>query len=350
MKTPRHAVVEADLRNITALDLPWTDLEGKTVLVTGANGFLPAYLVESLLFLNETRFRKPIQVIALARNRERAEARFACYAGRPDLSFLVQDVSASLPQDLRADVILHAASQASPKYFSTDPVGTLNSNVLGTHQLLTLAKRTDARAFLFFSSSEIYGTMPPDHGPIREDHIGCVDPVQLRSSYAESKRLGETMCIAWHNQFGVPATIARIFHTYGPGMSLDDGRAFADFVADIVLDRPLRLTTRGTAVRTFTYLADTVGGLFTMLLRGQPGQAYNVGNEAAETTILGLAQTLSGLFPEKALPVTVPAADVHSGTVAVSRFCPDSGKLRALGWRPETSITEGFLRTIRSFS
>ena len=121
----------------------------------------------------------------------------------------------------------------------------------------------------------------------------------FRSCYAEGKRLGETMCASWWHQHRVAAMIARPFHTYGPGMRLDDGRVFADFVADVLARRPIRMASDGSARRAFCYVADAVAGFFAVLLMGEPGQAYNVGNERGETSIRDLAQLLVGMFPAR---------------------------------------------------
>ncbi|MBI3891533.1 MAG: NAD-dependent epimerase/dehydratase family protein, partial [Candidatus Wallbacteria bacterium] len=246
-------------------------------MVTGANGFLPAYMVETLLYLNETH-AAGIRVLALVRDTARAAARFAAYAGRDDLRFQTQDLGLPLPPALSADVIIHAASQASPKFYDPDPVGTLKPNVIGTANLLDLARDCSAGHFLFFSSGEVYGQPAEPAGLIGETARGYVDPTAVRSCYAESKRMAETMCVAWHHQFGVPVRIVRPFHTYGPGMRLDDGRVFADFVADIVQGRDILLQSDGSALRAFCYLADATVGFFTVLLKGKVAEAYNIGN------------------------------------------------------------------------
>ncbi len=347
----RHAIIEEDLQRIASEGLPWAQFAGKTVLVTGASGMLPAYLVEALLFLNEMRPGQHTHVLALVRDGARAQSRFRHYQSRTDLSFVVQDICAPLGISQHVDFIVHAASQASPRYFGKDPVGTLLPNVLGTQQLLNLARDHRVQGFLFFSSGEVYGQVDDAHPLIAERGYGYLDPTALRSCYAESKRMGETMCIAWAAQYGVPVRIARPFHTYGPGLRLDDGRVFADFVSDIISNRDIRLKSDGRAVRSFCYLADATAGFLTVLLRGQDAEAYNVGNEEATISMLDLANTLVGLFPEKRLRVLRETGRVAPGYLAspFSRNCPDTSKLRSLGWAPRTSIPEGFRRTIGSF-
>jgi UDP-glucuronate decarboxylase len=332
--------------------LPWNEFEGKTVLISGANGFLPAYMVETLLYLNETRHHTPTKVIGLVRNIDKAKARFAAYQNRSDLQFLVQDVCDPVKIDLPMDYIIHAASQASPKYYGIDPVGTLSANVLGTFNLLNLAKEKKVKGFLFFSSGEVYGQVPSSDKPIGETDFGVLDPAAVRSCYGESKRMGETMCVAWAHQFSIPTKMVRPVHTYGPGMSFDDGRVFADFVANVVQNQNIVMKSDGRAIRAFCYLADATKAYFTVLLRGKIGEAYNVGNANAELSVLELAEMLVKLFPEKNLQVVrqIPLVDAHGYLPSsVIHNTINMDKINQLGWIADTSPLVGFERTVRSY-
>ncbi|MBI4063357.1 MAG: NAD-dependent epimerase/dehydratase family protein [Elusimicrobia bacterium] len=342
-------IIQEDIAFIAAAPLAWEKLEGKTILISGANGMIPAYLVETILHLNDHRFTKKARVLGLVRNKEKALQRFGHHAGRSDLALVVQDViePARVSGDLH--YIIHAASQASPKFYGQDPIGTFSANVFGTKNMLDLALQKQVKGFLFCSSSEVYGQVQ-DSGAIKETAYGYVDPANVRSCYAEGKRAGETLCFCWHHQHGVDIRIVRPFHTYGPGMSLDDGRVYADFIADIVNNRDIAMKSDGLAVRAFCYVADAAVGFFTVLLEGQGGQAYNVGNAEGNISILDLAQLLVSLFPEKNLRVKrMPAPRQGYLQSPVARCSPDTAKIGALGWEPKYSIEEGFTRTIRSF-
>lgn len=348
MKT--HPIIEQDMGLIAAQPLPWSNLAGKVVLITGASGFLPAYMVELILWLNENINKEnPTKIIGLVRNRQKAIERFAAHQNRGDLTLKVQDVCDPLEVEGGVDFVIHAASQASPKYYGTDPVGTLSANIFGTHQLLEFARLKNCQKFMFFSSGEVYGAAP--EGFTRENDYGYLDPLDVRSCYAESKRMGENMAVCWQHQFGVPVVIVRPFHTYGPGMDLFDGRVFADFVSDIVAGRNIVMKSEGTAVRAFCYLADAIAGFFTVLFKGISGQAYNIGNSNGETSIFDLAELLASLFPERRLKVekfTQLNGNAYL-TSPVNRICPDISKAIDLGWMPTISLTEGFTKTIRSF-
>lgn len=347
----RNPIIDEDLRFITTTPLPWRRFEGKNILVSGASGFLPAYMVEALLYLNETQLKKKLKVYALVRDLKKAKKRFHHYRKRPDLIFVVQDVCKPLHINKAIHYVIHAASHSSPKYYGKDPTGTIAANTIGTHNLLELARVKKSEGFLFFSSGEVYGDLPARSMPITENVYGYLDPIALRSCYAEGKRAGETMCVCWFHHYGVPVKIVRPFHTYGPGMALDDGRVYADFISDILHNQNIVIKSRGSAKRTFCYLADATIGFFTILLKGKNGDAYNVADKDGEISVRDLARMLIKLFPEKKLAIKFNV-NLKQGSYIksrVQRAHPETSKIQSLGWAPRYSLEDGFKRTIRSF-
>ncbi|MFO0807414.1 MAG: NAD-dependent epimerase/dehydratase family protein [Gemmataceae bacterium] len=345
----RHPIDE-DIGRIIAADRRGTSYGTELFLVTGrrASPSSTAYMVETLAGTGTTSVRRTF-VIGLVRNRAKAETSPRASCARSALP--EQDVSQPPPTN-RSDVNVHAASLCQPEVLRPgDPVGTMTANVLGMHHLLESARRDGAR-FLYFSSGEVYGTVPPEAVPIKETTFGQLDPADVRSCYGESKRAAETFCVSFARQYGVSTVIVRPFHTYGPGFALDDGRVFADFVADVVAGRDIVLQSEGLARRAFCYLADATIGFFTALLKGVPGTPYNVGDEGGELSIRELAELIVGLFPEKGLKVVRAASqDRPVGYLesSIPRNAPDTSRLRALGWRSTTSVADGFRRTIRSY-
>jgi len=345
-----NQVIDEDIKNIVKFDLPWDRFEGQSILVTGANGFLPAYMIKTLMHLNDENNLR-INIIGLVRNELKAFSQFKNHKNRKDLKFIKRDICDPLSINDDINYIIHAASQASPKYYGKDPVGTLCANTIGTYNLLNLARSKNIESFLFFSSGEIYGQVADPSKPINELYYGYLDPLDVRSCYAESKRIGETMCVSWSHQYGIPIKIVRPFHTYGPGMDLNDGRVFADFVANIVNGSNILLNSDGSAIRSFCYLTDATQGFFTVILKGLNGHAYNVGNSEAEISILDLAKLLVKLYPEKQLEIEFEMNKYDEGYIKsrTSRYCPDISKIEKLGWRPTTCLEEGFRRTIASY-
>jgi len=345
----RNSIIESDLKYIVDEKLAWELFENKTILVSGASGFLPAYMVETLLYLNETR-QFNIKVIGLVRNLEKARTRFSYYNGDKNLQLISQNVCDKIEIDEDIDYIVHAASQATPKYFQADPVGTLSPNVIGTANLLNLAVEKKVECFLFFSTSGVHGYVDESNYPIKEDCYGYLDPTNLASCYLESKRMGENMCVAWMHQYGVPVKIVRPATTYGPGLKLDDGRSFADFISNIVNYQDIEIFSDGKALRNFCYLADATLGFFTVMLKGKAGEAYNIATDH-EISIIDLAKLLvENVFPERNLKVVIKK-DVLKNYLRVnfSRTAVDITKVKALGWKFSFPIEEGFKRTVESY-
>ena len=343
-----NKIIKEDVTRIISEFADWERFRDKTILISGANGFLPAYFVETFLSLDPGMNTR---VIGLVRNRAKAEARFKHWLGDERFTILVQDVSQPFEIGEQLDFIIHAASQASPKYFGSDPVGTLNANVLGTINLIKLAYEYNSESFLFFSSGEVYGEVKQEDIPIKETGYGYLDCTKVRACYGESKRMGENICVSYEAQYGVNAKIVRPFHTYGPGMALDDGRVFADFVANIINKQDIVMKSDGSAKRAFCYLADAILGFLTVLIKGESGQAYNVGNPDQEYSILELANIMVGLYPELGLRLLRdnPITDSNYLKSPLSRNSPAIDKIKTLGWSPSVTVQDGFRRTIESF-
>lgn len=346
-----NPIIQSDLERIISTNLPWDDLQNKTVLITGGGGFLASYLIKSLLnigWINNLN----IKIICVARNNQSVKKRLLAHLASTNLLVIQHDISLPLPKDFpNADIIIHSASQASPKYYGIDPIGTLLANSTGTMYMLEHAVRSKAEKFLFFSSSEVYGIPTESTKLIDEKSFGYINPMNLRSCYAESKRLGETMCVAWAHQHKLHTSVVRPFHTYGPGMALDDGRVFADFVANVVAKRDIVLKSDGLAMRPFCYIADATIGFLTVLLTGGKAEAYNIANPETEISIKDLAIIVAGLFPERGIKIRfeVPISSDSYLKSPISRSYPTIDKIKSLGWSPTTGLQDGFRRTIQSY-
>jgi UDP-glucuronate decarboxylase len=341
-------ILDEDAASVLRAPLPWEELKEATVLVTGAGGFLASSLVEALLAMRHVHGFGPRCIFGLVRNAASARRRYSDHRDRDDLQLIEGDVgdpALSLPA---VDIIVHAASPATPRVYLVDPVGVIDANLRGMRAMLALARR-DGAQLLFVSSGEVYGQTATV--PTGETDYGYLDLETVRSCYGEAKRAAEVMGVAWAHQYGLHVGIVRPFHTYGPGVALDDGRVFADFVADVVAGRDIVMRSEGTAVRAFCYVSDAVEGFFTVLHKGRSGMAYNIGNETAALSISALADLLAGLYPEKGLSVRRELASrgMDYAPSPIDRNIPSIDRARALGWEPSIGPEEGFARMVRSY-
>jgi len=341
-----NLLVDEDLNFIINHDLPWEKLYNSTVLITGASGFLASYLVETLLHLNDKK-NININIIALARNKEKISTRFQRYRNRSDLKFLIQDVCDPLKlKKEKIDVIIHAASNASPEFYDLDPVGTLSANILGTRNLLELAKKNNVKNFLFFSSGGVYGKIENKKLPVTEIDYGYLDPLEKGSCYGESKRMAETMCVSWARQFKIPIKIVRPGYVYGPGFNLNDKRVFPMFIMNIIKNKDLAVHTN-QATRPFCYIADATAAFFTVLLKAKNCEAYNV-SAGEERSILELAELLMNMEKQTKSKI-IKTFDDKETKSSVIRSAFSIEKIRSLGWTPKTSFEEGVDRTLQFY-
>ena len=333
-----NRVLEDDLKTIIAENLSWEKLKNKTVMITGASGMVGSYMLYVLLMLNDEKHYGS-KVDAVMRNvKKRPEE----VRNREDVNVVVADVTKDIPDVGDIDYIIHAASPASPLIMQNQPVETIAANTIGTFKTLELAKEKNAEGYLFISSRE------PDEGQefFYENTYGFVDQLNPRSCYSEGKKAAETMCVCFHEEYGLNTKIARLAHTYGPGMSIYDGRVQADFLKNVYHNEDIVLKSEGTAVRTYTYIADAIAGMYRILLDSED-IVYNIGNEAGKVSIRDLAEILVSIYPERGLKLVfdIPEGGTK-GTAPYTLGILSSEKLRKLGWNPKYSVKDGFKRTL----
>ena len=354
-----EALVRADLDDICRrLDDEFAVMSGKKLFITGAAGFLGYYLVQSVLHWNATHpDSAPIRLIAGDNYIRGVPGWLTGLHGDPTLTLLRHDVTEPLPDDTgNLDFIIHAASIASPIYYRLHPIETMDANVNGLRLLLDRCLRQKDKGhpvsgFLFFSTSEIYGDPTPDNIPTPETYRGNVSCTGPRACYDESKRYGETLCVNFARQHDMPVACARPFNNYGPGLKITDRRVIPDFARDLFAGKDLVLLSDGSPTRTFCYVADAVVGYYKILVRGRAGEAYNIGNEKPEISMLTLADMLTeaarDLFGYAGKVVRKESSDKDYLTDNPQRRCPVIAKARAeLGFEPIVPIEDGLRRTL----
>lgn len=229
-----HHVVQEDIDRILKEPIAWETLKGKKVLISGVNGLIATYLVRTMLVLNDTK-NYGIQIYGIARNELKTRDKWKEVLERDDFHLVIQDVTKPVELSDEIDIIIHAASQTGPNQFVADPVGTAMGNVLGAYQLLEYGRTRGTKKFLLLSTREIYGKGSLDF--VTEADYGSVDPTSVRSCYPEGKRMAENLCACYKSQYGIDCKIARIAHTYGPGMLLSDGRVVGDFLGNVKTEK-----------------------------------------------------------------------------------------------------------------
>lgn len=343
-----NPIAQEDLSKIYNVDLDWNTFNNKTILVTGATGMLATIISYFLLYLKDEK-GIDLKLLALCRTKAKAEKTFKEFLDKPYFDLLLQDVCEPIQYDGGIDYIFHLAGNASPHFINTDPVGIVKSNMIGTFNVLELAKEKHTEKVIFASTREVYGKNEKEDS-LTESSFGTIDPMENRSCYPESKRAAETIFRSYFLQYGVNFNALRIAHSYGPGMNLhSDGRVMADLMGNVVDGKDIELKSTGEALRAFCYITDAVTGIFYATLKGEPGEAYNLANEKEEISIRDLAQMLVSLRKDKDLKVVFNIPDTNIGYCNYKRVGLNTNKLEKLGWQPNVSLKEGCQRTFQSF-
>ncbi len=331
---------------------------GKRLLITGGAGFLGYYLVQAPLAWNErVEPGRRIQVTVFDNYVRGVPDWLQALEGTPGLELRRHDVRDPLPDDMGAyQYVVHAAGIASPIYYRQHPIETMDANINGLRALLDYAvaragQEEPVEGFLFFSSSEIYGDPAPDAIPTPETYRGNVSCTGPRACYDESKRYGETLCVNFARQFGLPISTARPFNNYGPGLKITDRRVIPDFARNILRGEDIVMLSDGAATRTFCYVADSVSGYIKVLVRGRPGEAYNIGVETPEISMSELAERMATIGRERlgyeGRVVHRRSSDPDYLVDNPNRRCPVIEKARAdLGYEPRVTLEEGLLRSL----
>lgn len=350
-KVTAKDIVNEDLENIIkGLGKDAYKLEGKTLLISGGSGFLGSYINQTINLLNQKFLKRKCRVISVDNYITGSERKnFLGEINDNKFEFIQHDIRLPLNIKGKVDYIIHAAGLASPFYYQRYPLETIESAILGAKNLLELSRLKRVKSFLFFSSSEIYGDPDPKYVPTPETYAGHVSSVGPRACYDESKRLGETLCLVYHQQFGVPVKIVRPFNIYGPGMKLNDYRVIPTFLAKALKGESLPVHDRGKQTRTFCYVTDAIIGFFKVLLSDKNGEIYNIGNDKPEITIYDLAQKIAEVAPHQvtikkiSYPPAYPAGEPQ-------RRCPDLTKAKNyLNYQPRVSLEDGLRRSLQWF-
>lgn len=319
------------------LDL--SSIAGNTLFITGATGLIGKNLINTLVARNK-ELANPIKIIALVRSLDRAKQ--ILKDSFNDIECVVGDVSKPIVVLEKIDYIIHMASQTSSKAFVDHPVETIDTAIMGTKNILELAKVKQVKKLVYLSTMEVYGSPSTDE-KIAESHETNLDTMMLRSSYPESKRLCENMCVAYMKEFGIPVNVIRLTQTFGVGVDYNDGRVFAEFARCVIEKRDIVLHTKGETKRNYLYTQDAVNAILTILIKGKNGQAYNAANEDTYCSIYEMAELVAKVCANNEIGVKVELADESKfGFAPTLKMNLDTSELRALGWNARVGLKDMF--------
>ena len=345
MKLYQNELYIEDINAVAALKLPWEKLNGKSLMLSGATGLIGSFLIDVIMKKNRTD-GLGCKIYALGRNRDKAAARFPEYMENPYFAFIPYDVKESFTRDDLGtiDYILHLASNTHPMQYSTDPIGTITTNIIGLQNMLDFAVAHNVTRFAFASSNEIYGENRGDVELFDEGYCGYINCNTMRAGYPESKRCGEALCQAYISQKGLDVVIPRFTRSYGPTMLMSDTKAISQFIKKGIAGEDIILKSAGTQYYSYTYVADAVGGLLTILLCGKCGEAYNIAEEHSDIMLKDLAAIIAGINGKKVV-FEIPDAVEAAGYSTATKARLNGEKLAELGWKPLYNIQQGLERT-----
>lgn len=318
-------------------------LMDSSILVAGAAGLIGSYIVDILLEYNRLHSGN-ITIYAMDRSAERLAARFGDVK-TDKLIYIEHDINQTLDLDCTTDFIIHAASNAFPAAFNSDPVGTIMSNILGTKLLLDYASSHGCRKFLYISSGEVYGQGDLSLEAFEESYSGYVDPCQARSCYPSSKRTAETLCVSYAKQFGLDTVCVRPCHTYGPNATAADNRANVQFINSAMNGEDIVLNSAGTQLRSYCYIADTACAIVSVLTSGTTGEAYNIAYSKSRVTIAQFAGIVASQTGRR-LIFADPDAVALAERTPIAKQVLNAEKLEATGWQGHYTAEDGIAHTL----
>lgn len=332
--------------------IDWAALEGRRVMITGVTGLVGSHCARFLMERNRA-CGCGITVVAPVRSLERAAEALAGYGPADGLELMeCPDLAAFSAFDTPVDYIVHAACPTASRFFMEHPVETLRTITESTYRMLELARLQQARGLVYISSMEVYGDGNPAPGLeqlLSEDKVGYVNPLSTRSCYPEGKRMAEQLVAAYASQHGVHGKVLRLAQTFGPGIAKTDTRVFAMMARCAMTGEDIVLKTTGASTRMYCYPTDAVTAIFTALLAGQDGHAYNAANPATYCSVREMGEAVARQNAGGAIKVVLDV-DPNAPYPPEHHLPLDTGALQALGWRPQVGLAEMFARLIAYLS
>lgn len=335
-----NKILEQDIETICSNKLiDWNKIDNHSFFITGATGLIGSLIVKSFIWRNINK-NANIKMLLLVRNKKNAIDMFGC---DNNIEYIESSIE-NLKYNINVDYIIHGASPTQSKFFTQNPVETLDISILGTKNVLEIAKNNSVKSMVYLSSMEMYGTMKDQN--VTEDKIGKIEILNTRSSYSEGKRIAELYCYSYFSEYNVPVKMCRIAQTFGPGISKNETRVFKYFADCIINKRDIILKSTGETIINYSYTTDTILGILCILINGKDGESYNIVGEKTNMTILESAEWLLKEFENKNNRIICECNQKND-------FAPDNKmilsnqKIKTLGWKSKISLKEGYKRLIK---
>lgn len=347
----KNRVLDEDIKLIAESNIDFSMFKNSSILVTGATGLIGSLLIKTLVFCNQYH-NLDINIIGLARSKDKVKNCFGDLLKQENLIFIYNDINEKIETKLNIDYIIHTVSVTASKTMVEYPIDTICTSFLGTKNILDLAVEKKSKGVVYLSSMEVYGVTDSSLEYVKEENLGYIDLSSIRSSYSESKRMCELLCLSYSMQYGVPVRIARLAQTFGAGISKEENRVFAQFARCAMNNKNIVLHTLGNSEGNYCYTRDAIKAILLLLYKGENGESYNVSNEETHTTIVNMAKMVCEKFGNNNINVIfdIPENNLVYGYAPEVKMRLSSGKMTSLGWNPEVGLEEAYSRMIQSMS
>ena len=337
-----NSILREDIKKIALNNLVnWDELKNKRILITGATGLICSIMVRAFCLKNDN-CNLNLKMFLLVRNAQSAKELF----GNKDyIEYIETSIEEFKPTDLKVDYVIHAASPTKSKFFIEKPVETIDTAIIGTKNILDFSKLNKVTSMVYLSSMEMYGVIDSEN--VTEQDLGYINPLDVRSSYSEGKRMCELYCYSYYKEYNVPVKIGRIAQTFGAGVSKNENRVYKVFADAILNKQDIILKSLGSTNINYSYTTDTIIAIIYLLLNGKNGEAYNIVGEKTNMTILDSAKWLAKEFGNGMTNVKIEIPAENAGFAPDNKMILSNEKLKNTGWKSEYNLKQGYERLLK---